>query len=359
MSPKESLEERKSEFQSHIWNHADDEFQTGFDSAPAFDSETISLLELIRDMIINKQKDNVIIKSIEPILRKNPGLINKLLQISGLTRNKPITDLKASLGSKGIKVPSTPQSLISRSDIWEHAGIYILSRLRPVLTPIAVDNCKHIGPYQALNIATWPGWIRQERAKRQGHEAEARLARMLSKLGIPFEPKEKEINPLCRDAQLHGHSFDLVVPSIKKPKVVFKSTVHTSNIGQYGESKDHLEISEAADVVSRHMSGAGTILFALADGIGFMSNTAGRDGVLTKADEFCQFNTLWKAAVVCAASINKRITVELSDPEDHKKFLARYKDYVTIKKTTKNVANDPGGTPVEAGEACVYWGYGS
>ena len=74
-----------------------------------------------------------------------------------------------------------------------------------------------------LSQATYPGYIRQERAKRQGHMGEQRLAELLHALGVPFEPKEKLKQPLSPDVKIWDVSFDLVVPNSKAPKVLVQS----------------------------------------------------------------------------------------------------------------------------------------
>lgn len=82
-----------------------------------------------------------------------------------------------------------------------------------------------------------------------GHEAEFRLARLLQDCNVSFVPLEKASNPLCRDETIDGVSYDLVVPSAQDARLRVKSTVHTANIGQYGESKDALEIREAMSAI--------------------------------------------------------------------------------------------------------------
>jgi hypothetical protein len=206
--------------------------------------------------------------------------------------------------------------------------------------------------FQALNQSTWPGYVRQERAKRSGHEAEFRLATLFSSLKIPFVPEEKAENPLCRDAQIGGISFDIVVPDLRAPKIVFKATVHTANIGQYGESKDHLEIDEARRWLDTLPGAERPLLVALIDGVGFRSNSAGLNGVLLKSDEFCQFRTIWKAAILAARATRRALDVYL--PADalkrHAGFIDRYRfsDHSHDKEGLGNVLG-----LIEAGEAFI------
>src|SRR5207237_8879928 len=67
-------------------------------------------------------------------------------------------------------------------------------------------------------------------------------------------------------------------------------------------------------------------LLALIDGIGFTSNRAGLDGVLSVADEFCQYRTLWKAAVLCSALTKIAIKLELPTAviKEQHAFLTRF-----------------------------------
>jgi hypothetical protein len=183
------------------------------------------------------------------------------------------------------------------------------------------------GTLEALNLATHSSFVRQERAKRMGHEGEARLARALQRRGIAFEPPAKAENPLSGDVKLNGVSFDVVVPGVQSPEVCVKSTVHTANIGQYGQSKDFLEIQVARKMLdAEYPEARRPILLALVDGVGFRSNAAGLDGVLVEADEFCQFKTLWKALVVCCRRLEKPLHLLLSADEQSRQrgFLARY-----------------------------------
>lgn len=257
--------------------------------------------------------------------------LSRLLQISGLTRNKILTDIRATIRSKGSKVsvPSSYMRIIT-PEVWTLAGPYLASRLRKVLQPIASLNTSDFASsLQAVNQATWGGYIRQERAKRSGHEAESRLARVLRACKLAYVPVEKADNPLSGDVQIYQVSFDLVVPSLEQPSVCVKATVHTANIGQYGESKDYLEVNEAREMLNKKFPPKSRpLLLAFIDGVGFESNTAGLEGVLTKADEFCQFRTMWKAVVITSSRLGKWFQILLPQQEivSYNEFLTDY-DY--------------------------------
>jgi hypothetical protein len=339
-----ALKDKREEFFENIWDHAKDPFQAQFDIKIPLNTEELEAISTIHKSILESDNDLVVSKVIKRLLSKyNFDLMALLLQLAGLTRSKIITDLKASEYSGTI--PSNYRTLHTAKS-WEVSGIYLSRCLRRVFEKLSTQ---HREAYQALNQATHPGFIRQERAKRQGHQAEYRLAVLFESLNIPFEPKEKSTNPLSKDATIHGVSFDIVVPNVASPLVVVKSTVHTANIGQYGESKDHLEMYEAQKMLdSKYVGENRPTLLALIDGIGFKSNSAGLNGVLTCSDEFCQFSTIWKAVVIAAARINK--TVALSADKDYlqkfRPFLSRYKNNIIFKRNLK-----PG---IEAGKVLVF-----
>ena len=327
-----TLESKRAEFFRYVWDHSADLFQVKFNQKMNLDISEIKFLEcILEDLRLNKTNEEIsrTIK-INVQKEKNLDLLSTLLQLLGLTRTKIIGDLKASeeIKKAGYKVPNSYKTLC-KGEVWSYAGDYLSDRIRVVFNPI----CKVVSDksliLETLNQATYPGFIRQERAKRQGHEAEQRLATLLSDCGIKFEPEEKSLNPMCRDAQICGASFDLVIPSVANPLICFKATVHTANIGQYGESKDDLEIKDALKKLDNQYGVNRPKVIALIDGNGFSSNRAGLDGVLTSADEFCQFRTIWKSIVIAASQIpNIKREISLVLPQDvfceFKPFLIKY-----------------------------------
>jgi hypothetical protein len=92
------------------------------------------------------------------------------------------------------------------------------------------------------------------------------------------------------------------------------------------------------------------VLLALVDGVGFRGNTAGLEGVLTKADEFCQFRTLWKAVVIASSLLGRplRLVLPRGARARHEEFLARY-GYTD--RTEE--ADEPPADGVPAGEATI------
>lgn len=322
----------RAEFFESVWNHSEDEFQAAFDERRNLNSAEINLLKLIvtefekgcnDERIANILRDQLSVDS-------SKKLIEILLQICGITRNKILQDIKAAAGEhrKELRL-SSHLNLASHKRTWELAGPYLVRKLRKVFYhPGVSDPVEKI--FFSLNQATWPGYIRQERAKRSGHEAEYRIATLLSRIGIPFVPEEKADNPLCRDAIWNNVSFDIIVPNLTRPAICIKSTVHTSNIGQYGESKDHLEVDEARRMIDSLPVNLRPLLVGFIDGVGFESNSEGLNGILKKTDEFCQFNTIWKLGVISASRIGKKCRLYIPEEKKslHENFLRRYKSSI-------------------------------
>ncbi len=76
------------------------------------------------------------------------------------------------------------------------------------------------------------------------------------------------------------------------------------------------------------------------DGVGMESNRAGLDGVLQTADEFCQFDTIWKAIVLAASTTQRSVLIELpkADLEAHAAFIkARDSRWVEFVAKEKNI----------------------
>ena len=327
------VEKRRAEFFDNVWNHSVDVFQTQFDQRRGLgDDECIFLKQLV-SVISSSTTDDLLGDNIRLLVDKSPERLALLLQLVGLTRNKIITDLKAvAMSTKSVEsFPGKFEALCSSSKGWSLAGPYLAMRVRKVFGGLTIDNV--IAASESLNQATWSGWIRQERAKRSGHEGEARVALVLYNCLIPFVPIEKVDNPLCKDIQINDVSFDIVIPNAENPLVCLKATVHTSNIGQFGESKDHLEIDEARRMIDSNYSEKDKpLLCALIDGIGFNSNRAGLDGVLSKTDVFCKYQTLWKVFVISAFRLGIEALIELPDieKEKHKDFLKKYNFYERV-----------------------------
>ncbi len=343
------LTERRQEFRRFVWNHAEDQFQAKFDHRTELDTNE---LKILKQLLTPRSLDSLdeMSRAIIDCIQADQTRLRLLLQMTGLTRNKIVQDIKAFARNADLSIStSSPESLFNSPQGRHAASSYLARQLirvfgrtrKPMTTALL----------EAVNQATWLGYIRQERAKRMGHEAEYRLACMLKGCGVPFEPLEKAENPLCRDAHVDGISYDLVVPDSSSALLRVKATVHTANIGQYGQSKDHLEMQEAAASIRKAANREQVVLLAFIDGVGFESNRRGLDGVLRNADEFCQFRTLWKAAGIAASVIGVRLDIMLP-PKDHK-FFAVFCERYDIRIANRKHSDKPLAGWVEAGDARV------
>lgn len=321
----EEREKKKDLFFKYVWDHTTDDFYASFDIPP--ERQDILLDKAVT--LLNKINlpDKELIGVLEELLsidgKPDIEFLSYIIQIAGYTRSKILVDLQA----KGVKKPSSFESLIGGKrqfklhDSWEKAVAMLVKRLRDILRNLAADDLR--SRLKALDLATYPGYIRQQRAKHVGHYAEKKLAEMLYSLSIPFVPKEKKDNPLSRDATLNEQSFDLVIPNTEDPQIAIKSTVHTSNTGQYGESKDKLEIKEAREA----LQGSGVILVAFADGVGYKSNADALNGLFDFADEVVQFATMWKIPAMAAKRLDLgRLVVAFS--EAHRSQIEDFGDFI-------------------------------
>ncbi len=117
-----------------------------------------------------------------------------------------------------------------------------------------------------------------------------------------------------------------------------------------------MEVIEARKTLNDHFSrGGAPLLFVLVDGVGFRSNSAGLNGVLESADEFCQFRTLWKVVVVASCVVGIPVTLRLPEEaiREHREFLGRFK---FLSKVTPESGRVPARHRVDAGDGTVLLG---
>lgn len=336
-------EDRHAEFFDHVWDHTVDPFFKSFKHPKELTTEQRKTLKQIVRILVECD-DPVACDKIYQILKASDpdkGLIPLILQMVGSTRNKILTDLRALLHGTGIVIPQKPEGLAKNHELLRHAEKYMSDELRRVFATLIIKN-RFVDDdtldviLDILNQSTWPGYMRQEQAKRSGHYAESRIVESIDLLHVPFEPRSKLRQPMSRDVQFKDVSYDMVIPSIDSPQICIKSTVHTSNIGQYGESKDALEIEEAKASLDKPQPGSGSdpantpLLVVFVDGVGFRSNKRGLDVVLGSADEFVQFATLWKLHVLAAHVLGYRVDLWIPDSSKHKEFLGRYGHCVVV-----------------------------
>lgn len=333
------LDDRRAEFDKHIWDHVNDPMLEELDIPPEIQGK---MLEIIIDMARAAHRgDEVTVKKliVEGTYSWGEPFIFQILQLVGSTRQKIRTDLMPVAKALGVNVPAEHKNFM-RSKIWSAAVSYMATKFIFVFAPVGKEADEKI--IETVNRATWSGFVRQEKAKRSGHAGEQRLAKALHDAGIPFEPEEKLTSPMCPDILINDESFDIVVPGKDNPLLCFKSTIHTSNIGQYGESKDHLEIRTALEKMIKVFGEQRPMIMALIDGVGLKSNIAGLNGVLENADEFCQFRTLWKAVVVAASCLRDdglKIYLTPEEFREYDSFLNKYG--FTDERRLKEVPEEP------------------
>lgn len=345
-------EDKEAEFDAHVWDHTGDVFLRSFQEPRAISTDENALLaEMLR--VLRTHDDQAACDRLYRLLAdqdpKN-SIIPRILQLVGSTRNQILTDLRATLSRTDARVPSRPQDLHKNDDLLRRGEQYIAAEMRRVFAPVLDKSCELDDGalrvlFETLNRATWPGFKRQERAKMTGHYAEFRIASMLADLGISFEPASKLENRPSQDVVFEGMSYDIVVPDSKKPRICIKATTHTSNIGQYGESKDALEIKYAKSSISALDPARRPILVSFIDGVGLRSNRRGLRTVLGEADEFFQFASMWKLPVMAAYKLGLEARLWLPDAEDHAPFLDRYSGAVRMQDSATGLA--------EAGEGAV------
>ena len=194
-----ALQERRQEFLHYVWDHTSDPFQMRFDVPERLTKGQISALQGLIRCVRGGATEKDLIAVVQDAATQIPGLLDLLLQLAGLTRNKILTDLRAA--HPEARVPGSPRSLL-RSGAWPLAAEYLSRWLHPILTELGKGTMR--GTLEALNLATHSSFVRQERAKRMGHEGEACLARALQRCGIAFEPAREGRESSVRRCKAQG-----------------------------------------------------------------------------------------------------------------------------------------------------------
>lgn len=155
------MTDKRAEFERHLWNHAADAFQVQFDERRDLNSDELALLADVHQWVTEPDEAKAL-SLLRTALIADKNRATLLLQMCGLTRNKIITDLKASPEAKKVKIPGDVRGIAATTG-WLLAGPYLLTRLRAVLGRAKVDGPALEKLLQAVNQATWPGYIRQQR----------------------------------------------------------------------------------------------------------------------------------------------------------------------------------------------------
>lgn len=326
--PDNVVGKRKREFDAHVWQHATDPRRMAFEKPMPLKAAHVAVVKRLIAISSADRKPSMLSDAIWEEVRED-DLLYALLQLSGLTRSKPKSDLELDLRRRGYAYPANISQFLSDKCLWDISlGPYLALRLREVLQPLSqIGDPECEAALEALNVATWAGYIRQELAKRSGGFAEQQVAIFMRDLGIPFSPQEKAVNGLTSDVTFEGESIDLVVPSLENSTILVIAMVHTANIGQFGESKTR-EILAAVDAAEA--SELNPYVVPLVDGVGFWGNPGGLKMMLRAADEFFQLETLWKLGVMAAASLGETVELCLRCQKDHDDFLAEFEGWINL-----------------------------
>jgi len=214
------------------------------------------------------------------------------------------------------------------------------------------------GRHNIIKEAILPHDGRQSKAKRQGHGAEAEIARVLEATGAEIRPRNKISNPMAGDVDFEGQSYDLLVEDDRgNVRVGIIGLFHTSNPGQYGVSKT-AETEEYTGSISEYNnsapSGKECELWSFCDGAGFAMNSAALRNVMDNVDDWVQIKSLWKLPVALdKRGVSNVEAIQFSDfyTDDEVQRLNNYLDNVDVITS---------GTPpsrteeIEAGEASLY-----
>jgi hypothetical protein len=196
---------------------------------------------------------------------------------------------------------------------------------------------------------------RQSRAKRQGHGAEAEIARVVEATGANSLPQNKIANPMAGDVEFEGQSYDLIVEDTNgNVRVCIIGLFHTSNPGQYGVSKTAETEGYLYDIESynERVSGESDCeLWSFCDGAGFAMNNTALRNVLDNVHDWIQIKSLWKLPL----SLAERGMVDIQ--------AVQFSDFYTddeVQKLDNNIENvdvitssstPPRSNEIEAGEA--------
>lgn len=214
------------------------------------------------------------------------------------------------------------------------------------------------GRHNIIEEAILPHDGRQSRAKRQGHGAEAEIARVLETTGAEIRPRNKIANPMAGDVEFEGQSYDLLVEDDDgNTRVGIIGLFHTSNPGQYGVSKtaETEEYTESIESYNQQIpNNQECELWSFCDGAGFAMNSAALRNVMDNVDDWIQIKSLWKLPVALdRRGVSDVEAVRFSDfyTDNEVRQLDNYLSNVEVLTS----GSAPAGTEeIEAGEAILY-----
>jgi len=214
------------------------------------------------------------------------------------------------------------------------------------------------GRHNIIEEAILPHDGRQSRAKRQGHGAEAEIARVLDATGAEIRPSNKISNPMAGDVAFEGQSYDLLVEDDDgNARVGIIGLFHTSNPGQYGVSKT-AETEQYRESISDYNQQVPNDLecdiWSFCDGAGFAMNSAALRNVMDNVDDWIQIKSLWKLPVALdQRGVSTVEAIRFSDfyTDDE---IRRLDDHLTSMDILTSASAPFGTDEIEAGEASLY-----
>lgn len=280
------------------------------------------------DEEITKEKLQALIKSDVgkiDILRAIVGVSDKrmYLELSLIFYKTKFnkSDVQNILGGNFYNVNSHPLSFFKKkisdnNQVLADKSLSIITGYLDNKGVIAVLNSlKKIGTedsYNLIDILINAKEAQQKLTKRRGHGMEQVFADFLHKLGVPFLPVDRHINPMSRDPNVNRKTFavqkkvknktwafDIIILKDNKPHIFTQSLIHTSDPGQYGVNKSDETVTIKENIVEyNNINKTKKELWGLVDGVGFTENKTNTiDKMLSEFDCFFQLKTLYKIAL--------------------------------------------------------------
>lgn len=214
------------------------------------------------------------------------------------------------------------------------------------------------GRHNIIEEAIVPHDGRQSRAKRQGHGAEAEIARVVEAIGADIRPVDKVTNPMAGDVEFKGGSYDLLVEDNSGDvRVAIISLFHTSNPGQYGVSKtgETADYLDSIESYNQSVSGSQQCeLWSFCDGAGFAMNSRALRNVLGSVHDWIQIKSLWKLPVnLSERGICDVEAIQFNDFYSDDEISRFDNSFSSIDVVTSDSIPDSR-TEINAGEAVLY-----
>ena len=377
----------ETEFFRHVYNPLQDPtFLAGQSMHSSINFQPLEAL--IRNIFGNGGRtmvadESAAVDEMRRALVDTPELLDTLRLLVGRTKTKLSIDL--SLAFRGTESPVGDPSLCgcSMDGFTRHQYSYFknflrgsrrsTSEVRSAGETIAnyfanIGVIDVLGDFAGMSTAARQNIIeeaivphdgRQSRAKRQGHGAEAEIARVIEAIGATIRPTNKVSRPMEGDVEFEGYSYDLLVDDDSgNTRAGLISLFHTSNPGQFGVDKTAKTADYSGSIESYNAtvsSGEECELWSFCDGAGFAMNNKALRNVLDNVDDWVQIKSVWKLAL----SLNERGVCDVEAIAFDRDFysddeLDRLERSVSAVDVVTPDSVDSSLREVEAGEAVLY-----